>query len=200
MLWQVHEHHIAKSDFPQFPDALTTTGQSQETAILKWSLHLTSTIQTTQKLFKFAPGIPERYDNKWLDFMILQLERLDDIWGMNRCKHHENNRLVGASPKHIMTEVVDRDIVSCKRADVCKRKQLIEGDGWINVPSEYDDWLVKFLKIMSEPNDIPTSILIKKLQSTLRKFRRATINQESGRAKFSPHIHLCRNNGKGITK
>ena len=25
MLWQVHEHHIAKSDFPQFPDV---AGQS----------------------------------------------------------------------------------------------------------------------------------------------------------------------------
>ena len=22
MLWQVHEHHIAKSDFPQFPDRM----------------------------------------------------------------------------------------------------------------------------------------------------------------------------------
>jgi hypothetical protein len=40
-------------------------------------------------------------------------------------------------PKHIMTEIVDRDITSRKSANVGKRMQLTKGDGGIDVPSEF---------------------------------------------------------------
>ena len=55
---------------------------------------------------------------------------------MNGCKHRKNNRLVGAIPKHIMTEVVNGDINSCKSANVGERKELSEGDGGIDVPGK----------------------------------------------------------------
>ena len=51
-----------------------------------------------------------------------------------------------------MAEVVDRDVIRLKSANVGKRKQLIEGDGGINVPGEFNKQLLKFREIKDITN------------------------------------------------
>ena len=62
-----------------------------------------------------------------------------------------------------MAEVVDGDISSCKSANIGKRKQPIKGDGRIDVPSEFDEQLHKYLRNKTQHIDIPASIIIKVL-------------------------------------
>ena len=45
-----------------------------------------------------------------------------------------------------MAEVVNGDIIRHKSANVGKRKQLIKGDGGIDVPGEFNKQLYKFLR------------------------------------------------------
>lgn len=72
--------------------ALTTTSQLEKTAVFKWALHFTSTIQSTQQHCKLVPRFAIRYNTKGLDLIILQLNWLDEVAGMHGCKHSEDDR------------------------------------------------------------------------------------------------------------
>lgn len=61
---------------------------------------------------------------------------------------------------------------------------------------KYNEYLYRLKKMA----DLPVDVIVKELKGTWAKLHRATINQENGRAVFSPHILLCRNNNYRFSK
>jgi hypothetical protein len=118
---------------PSVP-ALTTTGQLEETSIFERALHFTDAIQFTEQYFKLAPRFTIRYYCKGLDLIVLQLEWLDEVAGMHRCEHGEDDRFFRTFPKDIMTEIVNRYVTDHKTADIDERLKLLKGDSGIETP------------------------------------------------------------------
>ena len=81
---------------------------------------------------RFAIG----YNSECFDLVILQLERVNEIAGVHRCEHREDDGFLRRFPKDIMPEVIDGDVTGHKTADVGKRLKVLEGDGRIETPEK----------------------------------------------------------------